>query len=69
MSWTTCSCTTSTIWTRVVETNIEGRIEVAEQAEDIIREEVERMMLRLKTREVDAHHRQPAGTAGAVAHG
>ena len=37
---------------RVVETNLKGRIEVAVEAEDIIREEVERMMLRLKTREV-----------------
>ena len=37
---------------RVVETNLKGRIEVAVQAEEIIREEVERMMLRLKTREV-----------------
>lgn len=37
---------------RVVETNIKGRLEVAVQAEDIIREEVERMVLRLKTREV-----------------
>jgi glutamyl-tRNA reductase len=37
---------------RVVETNIKGRVEVAVQAEDIIREEVERMVLRLKTREV-----------------
>ena len=37
---------------RVVQTNCKGRIEVAEQAEEIIREEVERMMLRLKSREV-----------------
>ncbi len=37
---------------RVVKTNIEGRRSVAEQAEEIITEEVERMMLRLKTREV-----------------
>jgi glutamyl-tRNA reductase len=37
---------------KVVDTNLKGRLEVAEQAEDIIREEVERMMLRLKTREV-----------------
>ncbi len=37
---------------RVVETNIKGRVEVAVQAEDIIREEVDRMVLRLKTREV-----------------
>jgi glutamyl-tRNA reductase len=37
---------------RVVQTNLEGRNEVAVQAEEIIREEVERMMLRLKTREV-----------------
>jgi glutamyl-tRNA reductase len=37
---------------RVVQTNIKGRIEVAVEAEDIIREEVERMVLRLKSREV-----------------
>lgn len=37
---------------KVVDTNLKGRLEVAQQAEDIIREEVERMMLRLKTREV-----------------
>jgi glutamyl-tRNA reductase len=37
---------------RVVETNIKGRIEVAVEAEDIIREEVDRMVLRLKSREV-----------------
>jgi glutamyl-tRNA reductase len=37
---------------RVVKTNIEGRRSVAEQAEEIITEEVERMMLRLKTRDV-----------------
>jgi glutamyl-tRNA reductase len=37
---------------RVVETNLKGRVEVAVEAEHIIREEVERMMLRLKTREV-----------------
>ncbi len=37
---------------RVVETNLKGRIAVAVEAEDIIREEVERMMMRLKTREV-----------------
>ena len=37
---------------RAVETNLKGRIEVAAAAEDIIREEVERMVLRLKTREV-----------------
>ncbi len=37
---------------RVVDTNMKGRIEVAVQAEDIIREEVDRMMARLKTREV-----------------
>jgi glutamyl-tRNA reductase len=37
---------------RVVKTNIEGRRNVAEEAEEIITEEVERMMLRLKTREV-----------------
>jgi glutamyl-tRNA reductase len=37
---------------RVVQTNLQGRSEVAVQAEQIITEEVERMMLRLKTREV-----------------
>jgi glutamyl-tRNA reductase len=37
---------------RVVKTNLKGRVEVAVEAEDIIREEVERMVLRLKTREV-----------------
>ncbi len=37
---------------KVVDQNLKGRIKVAEDAEDIIREEVERMMARLKTREV-----------------
>ncbi len=37
---------------RVVETNVKGRLEVAVQAEDIIREEVDRMIVRLKAREV-----------------
>jgi glutamyl-tRNA reductase len=37
---------------KVVDRNVKGRKKVAEQAEDIIREEVERMMLRLKAREV-----------------
>ena len=37
---------------KVVDTNLKGRIEVAAEAEEIIREEVERMVLRLKTREV-----------------
>ncbi len=37
---------------KVVQTNLQGRIDVAAEAEEIIREEVERMMLRLKTREV-----------------
>ena len=37
---------------KVVDENVRGRIEVAKEAEEIIREEVERMMLRLKTREV-----------------
>jgi glutamyl-tRNA reductase len=36
----------------VVQSNLDGRNETAVQAEEIIREEVERMMLRLKTREV-----------------
>ena len=37
---------------KVVERNVKGRKKVAEQAEDIIREEVERTMSRLKAREV-----------------
>lgn len=37
---------------RVVDTNLQGRMESAEEAEAIIREEVERMMARMKTREV-----------------
>jgi glutamyl-tRNA reductase len=37
---------------KVVATNLEGRRESAEEAEVIIREEVERMMARLKAREV-----------------
>jgi glutamyl-tRNA reductase len=37
---------------RVVKSNLAGRINVAEQAEEIIAEEVDRMMQRLKTREV-----------------
>jgi glutamyl-tRNA reductase len=37
---------------KVVDTNLEGRLHSAEEAEAIIREEVERMMARLKTREV-----------------
>jgi glutamyl-tRNA reductase len=37
---------------KVVDQNLKGRIRVAEDAEDIIREEVERMVARLKTREV-----------------
>jgi glutamyl-tRNA reductase len=37
---------------RVVKNNVEGRRNIAQQAEEIITEEVERMMLRLKTREV-----------------
>jgi glutamyl-tRNA reductase len=37
---------------RVVQANMKGRIDVAVEAEEIIREEVDRMMLRLKTREV-----------------
>lgn len=36
---------------KVVDNNLKGRIQVAKDAEDIIGEEVERMMLRLKTRE------------------
>ena len=37
---------------KTVQTNIEGRNATAVEAEEIIREEVERMMQRLKTREV-----------------
>jgi glutamyl-tRNA reductase len=37
---------------RVVDTNIKGRIQVAEEAEHIIHEEVERMVARLRTREI-----------------
>jgi glutamyl-tRNA reductase len=37
---------------RVVKNNLEGRRNIAQQAEEIITEEVERMMLRLKTCEV-----------------
>lgn len=37
---------------KVVNENLKGRIQVANAAEDIIREEVDRMMTRLKTREV-----------------
>jgi glutamyl-tRNA reductase len=37
---------------RVVQSNLQARKNVAEQAEEIIAEEVERMVLRLKTREV-----------------
>jgi glutamyl-tRNA reductase len=37
---------------KTVKSNIEGRKETAVEAEEIIREEVERMMQRLKTREV-----------------
>lgn len=37
---------------RVVQTNLKGRVDVAVAAEDIVREEVERMVLRLKSREV-----------------
>ena len=36
---------------KIVDSNVCGRLEVAEQAEEIIREEVERMMARLKQRE------------------
>jgi glutamyl-tRNA reductase len=37
---------------RVVDDNKKGRIETAKEAEEIVREEVDRMVLRLKTREV-----------------
>lgn len=37
---------------KVVDANMQGRIDVAAEAENIIREEVDRMMVRLKTRDV-----------------
>src|SRR5207237_3502555 len=37
---------------KVLDANLKGRLQVANEAEAIIGEEVERMMLRLKTREV-----------------
>ena len=37
---------------KVVDSNLRGRVQTAQEAEEIIREEVERMMQRLKTREV-----------------
>jgi glutamyl-tRNA reductase len=37
---------------KVVDSNLRGRNQVAQQAEEIIREEVDRMITRLKTREV-----------------
>jgi glutamyl-tRNA reductase len=37
---------------RVVDQNVKGRMKVAEEAEDIIAEEVQRMMSRLKEREI-----------------
>jgi glutamyl-tRNA reductase len=37
---------------KVVDDNLKGRIETAKDAEEIVREEVDRMILRLKTREV-----------------
>jgi len=36
---------------RVVDDNLKGRIQTAQEAEEIVREEVERMVVRLKTRE------------------
>jgi glutamyl-tRNA reductase len=36
---------------KVVDDNLKGRIETAKDAEEIVREEVERMIVRLKTRE------------------
>jgi len=35
----------------VVDDNLKGRIETAKDAEEIVREEVDRMVLRLRTRE------------------
>jgi glutamyl-tRNA reductase len=37
---------------KVIETNLQGRMDSAEEAEAIVREEVERMVARLKAREV-----------------
>jgi glutamyl-tRNA reductase len=37
---------------KVVDANVQGRVQTAREAEEIIREEVDRMMQRLKTREV-----------------
>jgi glutamyl-tRNA reductase len=37
---------------KVVDSNLRGRIQTAKEAEEIIREEVERMMTRMKTREI-----------------
>ena len=37
---------------KVIQTNLKGRLKEAEQAEEIIAEEVERLVLRLKSREV-----------------
>ena len=51
---------------KVVETNLDGRMHSAEEAEAIIREEVDRMMARLKTREVVPTIVSLAGTARTV---
>jgi glutamyl-tRNA reductase len=37
---------------KVVDDNLKGRVETAKEAEEIVRQEVERMVLRMKTREV-----------------
>ena len=54
---------------KVVDDNKKGRIETAKEAEEIVREEVDRMVLRLKTREAGARHRHAAGTIRDLAQG
>ena len=51
---------------KVVDTNLKGRMQEAEEAEQIIAEEVERMMLAPEDARGGAHDRQPAGAAGAA---
>ena len=54
---------------KVVDDNLRGRIETAKDAEEIVREEVERMMVRLKTREVAPAIVQLQEANGNVAQG
>ena len=54
---------------KVVDSNRQGAAKQAEQAEQIIDEEVERMVARLRAREVAPTIVQPAGATGAVARG